>query len=1170
MPNQDILKSMQSIQEELTAQKAVPTTMDLMNEEYENRKKKYNIQKPTIGGSLAGDFFGGVGKDVLEVGKQSGGLAEAGLSTVHGMLNFIPSLAVAAPALAFKGPEAAERVQQKYLEKTTFQPQTEYGRQFGETLQKPFAGLTEAVNWVGEKVFPNDPKMQSAFRLASGYAMLLLPSLKGELKARVGRAIESVKSGKLISPSEMADVFKGVADEITPNFNLPKEAKGQMVGVAAKLKKAEKAGIEAPATLPPMSEQGIVPPVETPGVEPPVPGGLTEPTEMTSGGVGFPGILKKKPPLPAIEQRILDQIETRPNRVASFVQGVKSFLDPKTAVQRTLDRFDSLQQFERRIQKETGRPIGVAESAYGQASLYARRQGVLDVELSILRDDILSPIHNYIEEFTVYKNALQNISRARRGFGNPKGITGFEAAGAIDSLRNRLGPNEFLKLQVADHAFKQWSDTYILKRLVDSGVISGTERAMMLLRNEDWFPFGVKGGATAKASIETVAGDLAKLLDVDSLKEGENAGARIGEALYKLEGTKRGIEDPWQTLMDRHALAQSVAEKNIVYQNVVKESRGSAWAEGVVFKAGKGTPLPDGYGTFSPIFDGKVQTWAAPVDMIESLNSLNSSQTTFINRMMSKQRSILTAGATAYNLPFSIKNFFRDIQMAFLTAKHSMLSQGVLKGVKNFVMGFADAASLSWGMPSPTAKRFLAGKAGYGGLINREIERAWGRPLIGKANQLFETHGQVAAHEISKNVNPFHGLRNIASTIEYGNRMALFRTAEAAGLKGVEAGWAAVRGTVDFSRHGASKGAIEIARNFVPFLQARINTKLATFEALSGKSAWGPKAATAALRAGTVVMMPALAAQLWNILVYPEQYKSLMASNRDDLDTFFVVITGEAKDPKTGRMEPTFYKIPKGDIGSLLYNPFQHGIEKAWAGKPAEFGIEALKLMNEISPAPFMQGDNATLERLLSTVLPPVMKAPAEWVGGKNLYWGTPVVPAKLQNVEPREQYTEKTPALFKKIGDLLNLSPLKLRNLAQNFGGTVAANPSPQAIWDSAGLALKGKVAPGASRDIYDVNAAASTGYATAKLRAERAVAKKDRAGSVKAMEDWNEKMRDMVKKMGEATGEDPRRFLGTPWFKQFFFSRDDMNNTIKNAILKETGKLPSNIEKRLKLEIK
>jgi hypothetical protein len=63
----------------------------------------------------------------------------------------------------------------------------------------------------------------------------------------------------------------------------------------------------------------------------------------------------------------------------------------------------------------------------------------------------------------------------------------------------------------------------------------------------------------------------------------------------------------------------------------------------------------------------------------------------------------------------------------------------------------------------------------------------------------------------------------------------------------------------------------------------------------------------------------------------------------------------------------------------------------------------------------------------LSGALPPILRTPAELATNKSFFTDGPVVPRRLEQVAPTEQYDDKTPYAAVVIGRALGVSPMKL-----------------------------------------------------------------------------------------------------------------------------------------------
>jgi hypothetical protein len=140
-------------------------------------------------------------------------------------------------------------------------------------------------------------------------------------------------------------------------------------------------------------------------------------------------------------------------------------------------------------------------------------------------------------------------------------------------------------------------------------------------------------------------------------------------------------------------------------------------------------------------------------------------------------------------------------------------------------------------------------------------------------------------------------------------------------------------------------------------------------------------------------------------------------------------------------------------------NPIQEAIAGMMGNRfdAAQTGIDAAVNLLPIS------GDvrKKTLGRDLAlgavSALNPAFKEGIEQLANLDTYRKTPIVPRNLQDVEPRYQYTPNTSEMAKRLGEKLNVSPLRIEHLIRSFGGGVGE--AAMSAGDLAFKAAKGRM---------------------------------------------------------------------------------------------------------------
>jgi hypothetical protein len=583
----------------------------------------------------------------------------------------------------------------------------------------------------------------------------------------------------------------------------------------------------------------------------------------------------------------------------------------------------------------------------------------------------------------------------------------------------------------------------------------------------------------------------------------------------------------------------------------------SSWTKEILYKLKRGEKPKKGGGMFGVIRDGIVEKWAAPNEIIESLQNFNTQEITILDSVLRGTRSLMTAGTTGYYLPFAIGNIFRDIQM-WATTSPIPFSPAAWVG------GFFQSVGPAFGFNTKLFRQYMEEGGGFGGLIQRDYTRAGlgkrGTAPGMKSKGLFE--GPMG--EFRRTVtNPLSLLRALVTTTELTPRLGIMKKAMKMGYTPEEAAFFARSGTVDFNMAGHT---VKVFSSWIPFLNARMQAKYATIGTLAGKGKWGVPAAKALTKAAAWVLTPGLITYLYNRAFFPEEHAAI---SQDIRDKYFVIVTGMKTNPKTKREEVNYVPIPKGDIGTMIFNPIEHMLDFMFAKKKVNIGQEALRLLNELSPTEFERGGKVDLGRAISGLMPPVFKAPVELAsgpGGRDLYWGKPIVPERLQSVKPEEQYTEYTPDVFREIGKRLGISPLKVQSVMRNLFGSFGGNPTPGAIMEQIKGRVSRSVVPSLTDDVFRVNNKAEVGYNTARLRAQRFIEKGDIQAAKNELFSWNKEFRDVADEMTKTLGQIPHQ----SWSRQYTFQKEDWERLYTDTIRAQKTGVRTGLEKRLGVNIR
>jgi hypothetical protein len=393
----------------------------------------------------------------------------------------------------------------------------------------------------------------------------------------------------------------------------------------------------------------------------------------------------------------------------------------------------------------------------------------------------------------------------------------------------------------------------------------------------------------------------------------------------------------------------------------------------------------------SAIIDGqKVYFEVREPLLVDMLTGMGGMQMGAVLRAFMSVKNIQTRAVTV--MPqFMIPNLVRDTLSAMALSKNKFLP------VATSLRGMWDTV-----VKSDTFKEFMLNGGGYGNSVEaRTAETRTRRQLDLPAQSGWDHAAKLLA-----------GWDRVASSFEYGTRVGDYRLSRKAGRSPTEAAWQAREISTDFSKIGRAEIWSKFLRT-VPFANAGIQGLDKTTRELAeikGKMTVGNLAKMSEGKAkfllrGSILTIATLA--LWLLNNDDERYKALTDDERSRFWWIYLPGTkAPLKIPRPYDIGYIFASIPE-----LMLNYAKDRDGKAAASQLAWIAI------------------NSTPVGEWPGLLQPIMEAQA------NRDWrGAAIVPEYMASREPRYQYNERTPLMYRKMGELLNVSPLMAEHYAQGY----------------------------------------------------------------------------------------------------------------------------------------
>ena len=383
--------------------------------------------------------------------------------------------------------------------------------------------------------------------------------------------------------------------------------------------------------------------------------------------------------------------------------------------------------------------------------------------------------------------------------------------------------------------------------------------------------------------------------------------------------------------------------------------------------------------TFTVFENGERVTFEITQEMYEALLPMSDKMRDSGSKILQKASSFHRGVLTEYNPVFALTNGIKDFQDILMNSQHP---------AKTYVK-----------IPEATMQLLNKGK--------------WYQEYMkhgGENNSYFdtETNSFAPTKKGILDTFPLKQISNLNNFIERVPRLAEYIASREAGRSVQESMLDSARVTTNFKAGGDFTKFLN--RNGVTFLNASVqganqqvrNIREANMNGLKG---WGLLATKFA-----VAGLPAL---LLNNLLWDddEEYEELS----DYVKQGYYVI-GKYGDGQ-------FIRIPKGRTVAVIQEAFNQMEKLATGDDSADLSTFLKVLTNNLAP-------NNPIE---NNVVAPLVQA----VTNKTWY-GTDLVPQRLQDLPSAEQYDESTDTISKSIGQALNISPMKINYVLDQYTGLV------------------------------------------------------------------------------------------------------------------------------------
>lgn len=530
---------------------------------------------------------------------------------------------------------------------------------------------------------------------------------------------------------------------------------------------------------------------------------------------------------------------------------------------------------------------------------------------------------------------------------------------------------------------KQFRDAtnYVLDKSVESQLISKETATMLKKKYPNYVPMN--------RVIEEIE---------NNGSFGSKQIASIGQqtVVRKIKGSKRVVENPMESMISK---VQDMTRQSL------KNDAALTWVD-ALSKTGDaelvtGTVKP-GESTISVLRNGKKEIYKVDPEMEAAAKGLSKEQMGTLTNAARKVSRVFKTGTTGLNLPFIVTNLARDQQNALLNQQKGEFE--TFKAIPSAIMETLGhgklyeeavrngAVSTSFDLTKPNLKRTAEHIRKQGDKLGAldKIEDVIGRS---------EEYTRIQQYKATKE----YWLKKGLSEAEAQNKATI----------------AAQQNSADFARSGDLG---QILNAWLPYTNAGAQGTRSTLRAAKNNPVGY------ALKAGAMLVMPAIMTTLWN--TDDEERKKIYDDiSENDKQANFIVVTPWATKNEEGKWQG-IVKIPKPPGISALIYPVEKGVASMKGSDPVAFKDIVKGVLGFGSPL----GDN--LNAAVSTMTPQALKPAAESIINKNLFTGRDIVPYWLNKKPANEQVYEGSSGTARAIGKATGISPIKVEHMIRGYGG--------------------------------------------------------------------------------------------------------------------------------------
>lgn len=468
------------------------------------------------------------------------------------------------------------------------------------------------------------------------------------------------------------------------------------------------------------------------------------------------------------------------------------------------------------------------------------------------------------------------------------------------------------------------------------------------------------------------------------------------------EGTSRVVQDPFtQAVLDMKTVVSKV-ERNRVGQALAKMSKGE-YGHYLMMKVPEGKEAA-AHQIITVWEDGKPTYYQCMADgLYDAYTSTNKAfiemNLDIISMWQERTATVLRIGATS-TPAFALWNLGRDILDATILNKDGRNNPAL--ALREPFLLLYDGLSM---MFSKKDKQLKAEYKTYGVQYTTRLSTT--RDITGAFRKIVNP---TKSDKVKKYAfKPIQILTDFNDACEQLARMALYKRVRKRGGSAIEASTVASDSTVNFMRSGSKVRSIN---KMIPFFNATLQGNFKIWKELK-KDPLG-----VGLAAFECLTLPTLVCYWLN--KDEDWYRDMPLDQKNK--AWYLKIDGVIR---------TFPKPPL--LGQLFGSLVERVLDAAYESDDADAVNDCLL---------------TAVQGLFPTYTTPMIEKVLEWKANYNYYKGRPIVDQRLGKVSDKYQYNIYTSEMAKGIGNLLNVSPMKVDNTFYGLTGSLGYAFNSVADW--------------------------------------------------------------------------------------------------------------------------